>query len=225
MPLSSSSAHVRPTSYRVAAGEAQSEVVIKNSVFIGTLGQAEDVAQAQAYIARVRERYADANHNAWAYRISAGPQGLIGSSDDGEPGGTAGRPMLAILEGSGICQVVAVVTRYFGGVKLGTGGLVRAYGGAVREALPMLPTRELVLHYQARFAVDYALYGNLRYLLPRQGVKIVAEAFAADVTLDLALPHDRLDALAEQLRELTNGQVRLNDSIIGDSYEESLATP
>jgi uncharacterized YigZ family protein len=198
-----------PLSYRVPAGRAVAELIVKNSTFVATVDRASDVAAAQAFIAELKARYADANHNASAFRITGGPQALIGSSDDGEPGGTAGRPMLAVLEGSGLCQVVAVVTRYFGGVKLGTGGLVRAYGGAVREALAALPTREYLLHHVVDLTSDYALYGKLKYLLPQQGVRILDETFGATVGLRIAVPHGVFPELYVLLRELSNGQIAL----------------
>jgi len=205
--------------YRVPAGVARSEIEVKNSIFIGTVDRARDVRAAEAVIARVRAEFPDANHHAWAYRLSGGPQGLIGSSDDGEPGGTAGRPMLAILEGSGLVEVVAVGTRYFGGTKLGTGGLVRAYGGVVREALAALSVQELVLHRVVRFDVEYALYGTLQYLLPRLDVRVVEEAFADRVTLQLAIPYHRWDEMVRQVRELTNGQVDLARRQVGERYD------
>ena len=211
------------THYSVPAGQAQSEQVIKNSVFVGTVGRARDVEQAKGFIADTRARYADANHHAWAYRIDAAPQGLIGSSDDGEPGGTAGRPMLAVLEGSGLCQVVAVGTRFWGGTKLGTGGLVRAYGGAVREALKSLPTSELVLHHVASLTVDYALYGHLKVLLPRQGTRISDASFGSRVSLEILVPHDRAGGLGELLEELTNGEIVLGRSWTEDTYVERAA--
>lgn len=204
--------------YRVPTGEAQSELVVKNSVFVGTVGHAPTVEAAQAFVAAIRARYADANHNAWAYRLLEGGQALFGSSDDGEPGGTAGRPILAVLEGSGLNQVAAVVTRYFGGTLLGTGGLVRAYGGAAREALAALPTRELALHAIARLRVDYGLHGNLRYLLPRQGVLIEDEEFADQVTLRVAIPHEQVPELTRQLRELTNGALDLERCLEDERY-------
>ena len=205
------------THYCVPVGEGQSELVIKNSVFVGTVGPATTAADARSFIAQVAELYSDANHNAWAYKIDPGPSGEIGSSDDDEPGGTAGRPMLAVLEGSGLCQVVAVVTRYFGGVKLGTGGLVRAYGGAVRQALTTVPSEERRLHHMADITIDYAQYGHLRYLLPQYEVVTRDTHFADAVTLSLAIPHTRLGDLAETLRELSNGQVTLDqDNMVWD---------
>lgn len=205
--------------YRVPAGVARSESVIKNSTFIGTVGRAADVAAAEAFIAQVRAEFPDASHHAWAYRLSAGPQGLIGSSDDGEPGGTAGRPMLAVLEGSGLVEVVAVGTRYFGGTKLGTGGLVRAYSGAVRDALITLPVEELVLHRLARISVDYGLYSNLQYLLSKQDVGIKDAEFAERVSMVLAVPYDRWDAVARLLSELSNGRIDLARCRVGERYD------
>ena len=205
--------------YRIPVGEAQSELVIKNSVFIGTVGHAPQIERAHAFVARIRARYPDANHHAWAFKITAEPQDIIGSSDDGEPGGTAGRPMLAILEGSGLCEVVAVGTRYWGRVKLGTGGLVRAYSGALREALKGLSTVECVLHRLARLVVDYGLYGNLRHLLPKYGVRTDETLFAEGVTLSLAVPYDHADQVAGLLRELTNGRILIERQWQGERYD------
>ena len=204
--------------YRVPSDIAEAQLVIKKSTFIGTAGPAPDAAAAHAFIDGVRAAYPDANHHAWAYRIGGGPQGEIGSSDDGEPGGTAGRPMLAILEGSGLREVVVVGTRYFGGIKLGTGGLVRAYGAAAREALKGLATEERVLHLLAALTVDYDLYGNLRYLFPQHSVRIEGETFAERVTLRIAAPAERFAEVADLLRELTNGEVRLDERTDGQRY-------
>jgi uncharacterized YigZ family protein len=205
--------------YRIPAGEGQSETVIKNSFFIGSSGHVATVEEAHAFVARVRERYPDANHHAWAFCLYPGPQALIGFSDDGEPGGTAGRPMLAVLEGSGLREVVVVGTRYFGGTKLGTGGLVRAYSGAARAALEQLPTVACVLHTLARVTVDYSLYGTLEYTLPQHGVKIEEKEFAAQVTMLLAIPYQRVEEVARLLREWTNGQLILAAHRVGERYD------
>jgi putative IMPACT (imprinted ancient) family translation regulator len=117
--------------------------------------------------------------------------------------------MLAMLEGSNLHEVVAVGTRYFGGIKLGTGGLVRAYGGCVREALAALPTLTMVLHHIARVEVDYSMYGPLTYHLPRLGVKVEEPVFTDRVALTLAAPPAALDEVAGLLQELTNGQITL----------------
>jgi uncharacterized YigZ family protein len=195
----------------------RSETVVKESVFIGTITHAPTQQDAQEFIESTAAEYADASHNAWAYRISEMPQ-VFASSDDGEPGGTAGRPMLAVLKGSGLLEVVAVVTRYFGGTKLGTGGLVRAYSNAVREALKVLPTKELVLHKLSRISIDYGLYNDLRHLLPRYDVVIREETFAEEVTMEIAVPYDRMDALATFLRDATAGQLIMQDTWVGEVY-------
>lgn len=211
-----------PERFRMPAGVAQSEIVIKNSIFIGTVGPAATVSAAQELVARARAIYPDAHHHAWAYYIEGGPQALIGSSDDGEPGGTAGRPMLAVLEGSGLVQVAAVGTRYWGGIKLGTGGLVRAYGQCVREALRDLATVELVRHQVARLVIDYALYGALKHYLPLHGVYVDDEQFGAQVELQVAVPYHRADAVAALLRDLSNGAVRLDACAVGQRYDAPL---
>ena len=195
--------------HHVPVGTSRAEFEEKRSVFIGTMGPAQDVAAVQAFVAALRAEYPDATHHAWAYRLEAGPQGTIGSSDDGEPGGTAGRPMLAVLDGSGLAYVVVVGTRYFGGIKLGTGGLVRAYSAAARQALASLPTEERVWHRLAEVTVDYAAYGSLRHAVPQLGVQIRAERFADLVTLELAIPYDAIERCAGLLRDLTSGRLAL----------------
>ncbi len=204
--------------YRIPVAAVRSEAVVKGSVFIGTVTHAPAEDAARAFIERTAAEYSDASHNAWAYRISEAPREVFASSDDGEPGGTAGRPMLAVLKGSGLLEIVAVVTRYFGGTKLGTGGLVRAYGNAVREALKALPTEERVLHRVARVAVDYGLYNDLRHLFPRYEVAVQEETFAEDVTMEIAVPYDRVEELTAVLRDATAGRLRLQDTWVGEIY-------
>jgi uncharacterized YigZ family protein len=206
--------------YCVPAARAESELEIKNSVFIGSVARARSPEEALAFVQDTRQVYPDANHHAWAYCITGGPQALIGSSDDGEPGGTAGRPMLAVLQGRDLREVVAVGTRYFGGTKLGTGGLVRAYGGCIRAALEELPIVELVYHRLVRVTIAYPLYGNLTYLLPRYGVTIADESFSDVATLELSVPYDQEAPVAELLRELTNGRVILAEHMHGGHYVE-----
>ena len=203
--------------YRVPAGSAQSELVVRGSVFIATVDHSPSVDHAKVLVSQIAEAHSDASHNAWAFQITRGPQALVGSSDDGEPGGTAGRPMLAVVQGSGLCEIAAVVTRYFGGTKLGAGGLVRAYSNAVRQVLNELSTVELVLHHVARLVVDYGLYGNLKYLLPRLGVQMRDERFTDRAILEVAVPYDRLDELSNLLRDMTNGQTVLSEALTRDA--------
>jgi uncharacterized YigZ family protein len=145
-----------PTRYPVPAGRARVEEVISRSRFITTAGPAASVDEAKAFIAAVRAEFPDATHNCYAF--AAGPPGstaMAGMSDDGEPSGTAGRPMLAVVLGSGVGDLAVVVTRYFGGTKLGTGGLVRAYSGGVKAVLAELPLREKVTLATALLSAAY----------------------------------------------------------------------
>jgi len=209
-----------PAALRLAIpdGEASAEIVVKNSVFIGTVAYAQDAEQAREQVDRVRDRYPDANHHAWAYIITGGPQADIGSSDDGEPGGTAGRPMLAVLQGQGLVQAVAVGTRFFGGIKLGTGGLVRAYSDCIRQASQQLPLAELVYHHRAVVSIDYSLYGTLVYTLPRQGVLIENEQFGEVVRLTLAVPPEAVAPVGNLLSEATSGRIILSECLEGRHY-------
>ena len=212
--------------YRIPAGEAQGELLVKRSTFLATVGHASSVAAAREYISRARAARRDAHHHAWAFRLTGGPHSLMGSSDDGEPGGTAGRPILAVLEASGLREVVAVVARRFGGIKLGTGGLVRAYGRVVREALGRLATAECVLHRTGRITVGYPLYASLEHVLAplhhgvlaRCGVIVEETTFAKEVTMLLAVPYESARQVADALRDMSSGQIALDQCWLEDRY-------
>lgn len=196
-----------PSRYPIPATTTRVEESILRSRFIATVGHAPTVEQARAFIAGVSDEFADANHNCWAYVV--GPPGdtsRVGMSDDGEPHGTAGRPMLAILTGSGIGDVAAVVTRYFGGTKLGKGGLVRAYSGAVKNALAELATEELVSRAELRVSLDYALLEVVRRSLPAFEAEVTDEDFGTEVVLTVILPEERLDDFVEAIAGLSNGR-------------------
>ena len=138
-----------------------------------------------------------------------GPPGSttqIGMSDDGEPHGTAGRPMLNVLLHAGIGEIIAVVTRYFGGTLLGTGGLVKAYSGGVQFALATLPVLERVPSVTLELVVEYSAVTPLQRLLPEYEVQVLDQQFAADVTYRLKLPEEHADSFTARVVELTNGQ-------------------
>lgn len=196
--------------YPVPAGEHRIRDEIARSRFIATLAPAPTVDDAHAFVARVRAEFADATHNCWAFVV--GPPrstGRIGMSDDGEPHGTAGRPILTALLHSGVGDVAAVVTRYYGGTKLGTGGLVRAYGGSVAAALDTLATVERVTWVRMRATVGYDAVAAARQLVAAHGGRVVAERYAADVGYDLDLPEAETDAFARALRDATRGRARV----------------
>ncbi len=196
--------------YNVPAGETRVEQVIDRSRFITTLAPAGSPDAAREFIARVAAEFADATHNCWAF--NAGPPGdsaQVGMSDDGEPHGTAGRPMLAALLYSGVGEVAAVVTRYFGGVKLGKGGLVRAYTSSVQQALAEAALVARIDWRGCVVALEYPLLEQARRLLPQFEAELLGEEFAADVRLKLRLPAEQADGFTAAVVELSAGRAQV----------------
>lgn len=193
--------------YPIPAGRHRVEEEILRSRFITTVGHAPTVDEARAFIAAVGEEFADASHNCWAYVV--GPPGStaqIGMSDAGEPHGTAGRPMLTVLLHSGVGDIVAVVTRYFGGTLLGKGGLVKAYSGGVQLALESLPLVEKVPKAVLAVMLDYSSITPFQRMLPEFEAKILDEQYAVDVTYRLALPVEHVAHFQAAVAELTAGE-------------------
>ncbi len=208
--------------YPVPAERHRLEQSIDRSRFICTLAPATTLEDAQRVVRAVAEEMPDANHHCWAILVGApGSTSGIGSSDDGEPRGTAGRPMLVALLHSGIGDVVAVVTRYFGGIKLGTGGLARAYGGTVQLALGSMPRTEHVALTTCSLAVSYPQVDVVKPLLARYGVTVVAQRFEADVQLQLQVPTDRLAEVRDAVRDGTRGLAELQ---LADVVDRSAQT-
>ena len=198
------------TRYPIPASQVRIEETILRSRFITTLAPAPTVDAARAFVAAVRAEFSDATHNCWAYVVGApGSTAQIGMSDDGEPAGTAGKPMLNVLLGSGVGDVAAVVTRYFGGAKLGTGGLVRAYSGGVKTALQQLPVAEKVESVLLRVILPYRLYQPLERLLPAFEAEVIESQFAAEVTLRVRLPVEHVNDWRGALRELSAGVIQV----------------
>lgn len=191
----------------IPAAETRVELVVVNSRFIATAAPAFSVEAARAFVGRVRGEFADASHNVPAYLIGHGAATIAHCHDDGEPAGTAGRPVLAVVQGSGLGDIAVVVTRYFGGTKLGTGGLVRAYGDAARAVVAALPRAEKVATVTALIEVPYSLLERLRLLVEAHGGLMLAEDFAADITLTARFRAERFDAFAGALRELARGGI------------------
>jgi uncharacterized YigZ family protein len=202
----------RPTRYPVPAAQHRRVLDERRSRFIATLAPAPELDDARAFIARIRAEFPDATHHCWAYVVGApGATAAVGLSDDGEPHGTAGRPILNALLHSGVGDVAAVVTRYYGGVKLGTGGLARAYGAAVQHALETLPRRERVERVTMHLTVEYAAVAAVQRLLPAHEAEVLAEDWGADARFRLQLPADRLDAFRAALLDLTAGRAVIKD--------------
>ena len=191
--------------YLIPAQERRTEIRVVNSRFITTIAPAFTVQDARAFIARVKNEFSDATHNVPVYLIGHGSSVIAHCSDDGEPSGTAGRPSLAVLRGSGLGDVVVVVTRYFGGTKLGTGGLVRAYSDAVRQGLADLPRAVKVPTHTVMMATPYTLFERLRLIIAGYQGKIMDEDFAADVTITAQFAVAQFPDFQDALRELSGG--------------------
>jgi uncharacterized YigZ family protein len=193
--------------YLVPAETTRIENVVVNSRFVATIGRADTVAEAKAFIQSVRDEMPDATHHVYAFKVGYGASITEGMSDDGEPSGTSGPPILAVLRGADVGNVVIVVTRYFGGTKLGTGGLVRAYGGAAKDALAALPVEMKIEKHYVGITIAYTFYERLKLLLTDHHAEIDSEEFDAEVTVYAYLPVDQLVSLTSALQNLTAGQV------------------
>ena len=197
--------------YPIPTDRFRSEIEVERSKFIATVQSISSSDEAQLLIAEIKTEFPDANHNCWAYLV--GPPGStdqIGMSDDGEPHGVAGRPMLTALQYSGLGDTVVVVTRYFGGVKLGKGGMVKAYTAAVKTALDRAPRSERVdwCHYQA--IIGYALITSFERQLAEYELEILNTDYGEQVRYQLRLPKERIEAFRKMFDDLTAGQGELN---------------
>lgn len=183
------------------------EQLVKHSRFLVQAGPVDSAEAAMAFIAAVSD--ADATHNCWAWRVGA----AFRSSDDGEPGGSAGRPILAAIDGAGFDRIAVVVTRWFGGIKLGVGGLVRAYGGSTASALRQAPRVPLVAMTGLEIGCGFDDLGHVHAALTAFAAQKDAERFDSDgAVLQVQLPADRRQALEHALREATRGRVHCRDA-------------
>jgi uncharacterized YigZ family protein len=187
-------------SYIAPAGEARAEIREKGSRFLAVVGPAADEAAAKAALAGLERDFPDATHHCWAWRLGSPPRER--GSDAGEPAGTAGVPMLQVLRGAGLSDVMAVVIRWFGGTKLGKGGLARAYAAAVREALPGLPLAARVPTGRIAVEIPYEKVGAVKRLLRPPEIELETEEYGASARLVLAVHEDRLPAVGEALADL-----------------------
>jgi uncharacterized YigZ family protein len=194
----------------VPAARARADIRVVNSRFIATAAPAATVEAARSFIAAIRAEMPDASHHVYAYIVGHGATTTLGMSDDGEPSGTAGRPVMAVLRGSGLGDVVLVVTRYFGGTLLGTGGLVHAYGDAARAVLAALPREEKVERRPLVVTLPYAAYELVRRLVAAYAGNIIEESFAADVTMHVLLPLAQVEPFTVAIGEATAGQAQVS---------------
>ncbi len=189
----------------IPAGRGESEVVEKRSSFLGVVEPAESEEEARAVIAQVKKRHRDARHNCWCYRLEKGPERY---SDDGEPQGTAGIPMLEVFRKQGVSNAVCVVTRYFGGVLLGTGGLLRAYTQAAKEALEQAGIREVLPEKTVSAHCPYSFADRFRQETEAFGGRILSAVYEAEVTFTVSILEEKAEAYAGRIFDVSSGGVR-----------------
>lgn len=191
----------------IPARRVEVELIDRNSRFIANAAPAFNVTQAQDFMSWIRDKYPDANHHVPVYLIGHDSATIAHCSDAGEPAGTAGRPALAVLQGSGLGDIVVVITRYFGGTKLGTGGLVRAYSDCMRLILESMPLAKKVATTTIMFVVPYALFEQSKLMVYNHDGSIVDQIFGADVTLTVRLINQHLESFKERMVNLTHGGI------------------
>lgn len=201
----------RKDPYRILVSGGVGEYVEKKSRFIATLRCVESEEEAQAFIEEMKKKYWDARHNCSAYVIGSRGE-LTRCSDDGEPSQTAGRPMLEVLMGAQIRNAAVVVTRYFGGVLLGTGGLVRAYTQAVKEGLKNSETAWMRYGVRYTLETDYNSVGKILYLLSESGIGQEAAEYGETVRLRIQAPLEEAETLMKQITEGTNGKTKITET-------------
>lgn len=194
--------------YKTIYRPGEGEITEKKSRFIASVQKAGTETEALAFIEAMKKKYWNARHNCYAYIIGE-RQELVRCSDDGEPGGTAGRPMLDVLLGAGLTNVVVVVTRYFGGVLLGTGGLVRAYSQAVQEGLANSVVIEKIWGTILNIKTDYTGLGKIQYILAQEEISVLQTEYADRVQIRIIVPGEETEAVKNMLTEATNGRAEL----------------
>ena len=192
-------------SYKIVYRAGEGEIIEKKSRFIASIAPAESEEEATAFIEAVKKKHYDARHNCPAFIVGRNRE-LTRCSDDGEPSGTAGKPILEVLLGAELTNVVVVVTRYFGGTLLGTGGLVRAYTQAVQEALKNTGIATMCYGAVISIQTDYTDLGKIQYLLGNKGIAVSESEYTDKVTLKIQIPEENADALMKELTENTAGR-------------------
>lgn len=196
--------------YRIILDEGYGEIEEKKSRFICSMKPVHTEEEAIAFIEEVKKKYWDARHNCSAFVLGK-RQELTRCSDDGEPSGTAGRPMLEVLLGEELCDVAAVVTRYFGGTLLGTGGLVRAYTQAVKAAVDNCETGYMKYGIKLKLETDYNGIGKIQYILGKHNIDAKDADYGAYVTLRIVVEEGKVDGIIKEITEATNGQAVMEE--------------
>ncbi|MEW6179606.1 MAG: YigZ family protein [Chloroflexota bacterium] len=189
----------------VPAEERRVQITVVNSRFIAIAAPAFSVEEARQFIQRIRNEFPDATHHVPAYLIGYGSTTIEHCNDDGEPAGTAGKPILSVLKGSGIGNIVLVVVRYFGGTKLGTGGLVKAYQQAARAVIAELPLAHQIRVCEVECEIAYSDFQKVKWLIEKHEGVVVKEEYADKVKLRIQIPEGKVNTFGQMLRDATNG--------------------
>lgn len=194
--------------YRTIEKASTAEIIEKKSRFIAELYPVGNEEEALEILEKVKKRYWDARHHCWAFVIG-NEQPLERCSDDGEPSGTAGKPILEVIRGAQLCNVLMVVTRYFGGTLLGTGGLVRAYTSSSKEAIEAADIVVKISGYKLKIKTDYTGLGKIQYLLAQKGIDIQESEYTESVGLTILVAKQEESSLIKEITEATNAQAEV----------------
>jgi uncharacterized YigZ family protein len=192
--------------YYVPASPIETEIKVKGSKFIAGLLPVKSKDEAEQAYLEIKKKYYDATHNCFAYRIDAN---IFRYSDDGEPNGTAGKPILQMMDGKEILEVLCVVTRYFGGTKLGTGGLIRAYSDAAKEALNRTKILKKIRSKKIKLMLDYDLENNVRNLLNSYQGKLDNSEYSDHIEMNLLIPESKAVRFRDECIELSNNKIKI----------------
>lgn len=204
--------------YKSIKNQSSIEIIEKKSRFIADAGVVSNEIEAREFIDEVKCRYREASHHTYAYVIGEKVPAAR-YSDDGEPHGTAGLPILDVIKGNGLTNTIIVVTRYFGGTKLGTGGLVRAYSRSASECIASARVVSFIPGELINIKTDYHYLGKIKNHLDRSGYEVLAEDYASHVIISTLIPKNESDSLKTKIMDLTNATAELN--IAGERYIEA----
>ena len=198
------------TSYLVADNHVIEEIIVNRSRFICYLAPCTSIDACKVFVREIQQLHPQASHHCYAYVSErANSSQFYGFSDDGEPSGTAGRPMLSVLQGHGVGEVCAVVVRYFGGTKLGTGGLQRAYGGSVRQALTLLTSKIKIAMVSRTLACQYTQINDVLHVIKKSKGLVVEQDFSGEIELLVSVPQDNLEQIEQQIQIISSGSITL----------------
>ena len=199
----------KPLNYLTIGKTGQHELIIKKSKFICSLARTETVEEAQEFIEQVSKKYHDATHNTYAYTLGLNDN-QVKASDNGEPSGTAGIPELKALQLMKLKNVTAVVTRYFGGIKLGAGGLIRAYSNSVTEAAQNIGVVKCIMQQLIQFSIPYNRIDEINHYLEENRISIASQKYTTNVTIQIYLDLDQIQKVEDSLINLLSGKVEFN---------------